>query len=341
MSATARLFLFVTLLGASLLSTFEARAQRVVLVQAGAQDPMLVDAWHRLVAELRIHHFESETVELGDGADLAQALAETARARGAIAAVALVRQNEKTTVDVWLIDRVSGKTTLRRIVVRPGADASSVLAIRAVDLLRASFREFSVGERPPADVADVDRGPVPEAVRDLSAEPPSRFTLAAGAMMLVGFPAFGAAFGPSLGAFLRATDRLSVGAVIAGPLVGAKYSAPGGDASMTQALGVVDARFSVVRSRAFEAGPSLSFGAYYLSASGIARPPLISKEDQTWAAIGGGGGFLHARLWENVAAGLSARVFGTLPQVGVSVADDAAVLRFPIVETSLGVVVGL
>jgi hypothetical protein len=30
-----------------------------------------------------------------------------------------------------------------------------------------------------------------------------------------------------------------------------------------------------------------------------------------------------------------------LPQVGVSVADDVALLRFPIVETSLGIVVGL
>jgi hypothetical protein len=341
LSAAARFLLFVSLLGASLLSTFEARAQRVVLVQTGAQDPMLVDAWHRLVAELRIHHFESETVELGDGADLAQALAETARARGAIAAVALVRQNEKTAVDVWLIDRVSGKTTLRRIVVRPGADASSVLAIRAVDLLRASFREFGTGERPPADVADVDRGPVPEAVRDLSSEPRPVFTLAAGAMMLVGFPAFGAAFGPSLGAFANATDRLSIGVVIAGPLVGAKFSAASGEASMTQALGVVDARLSIFRSRWFEAGPSLSFGAYHLSAAGIARPPLISKEDRTWAAIGGGGGFFQARLGGNVAAGLSARVFGTLPQVGVSVADDVALLRFPIVETSLGIVVGL
>src|SRR5262249_41774940 len=161
------------------------------------QDPMLVDAWHRLVAELRIHHFESETVELGEGANLAEALAETARARGAIAAVALVRQNEATAVDVWLIDRVSGKTTLDRIDVRPGADASSVLAIRAVDLLRASFREFGVGQRPPTDVVDVDRGPVPEAVRALSAEPPPTFTLSAGATMLAEFPGLGAAYGPS------------------------------------------------------------------------------------------------------------------------------------------------
>lgn len=341
MSASARFLLFVSLLAASLLSTFEARAQRVVLVRTGAQDPMLVDAWHRLVAELRIHHFESETVELGADVDLAQALAETARARGAIAAVALVRQNEKTAVDVWLIDRVSGKTTLRRIVVRPGADASSVLAIRAVDLLRASFREFNVGERPPADVADVDRGPVPEAVRDLSEKPPPTFTLAAGAMMLAEFPSLGAAFGPTLGAFMRATDRLSVGVVVAGPLVGTKFSATNGEASMTQALGVVDARFSLFRSRAFEVGPSLSFGAYHLRAAGIARPPLVSKEDQTWAAIGGGGGFFQARLWGSVAAGLTVRVFGTLPRVGVSVADDVALLRFPIVETSLGIAVGL
>jgi hypothetical protein len=341
LSASARALLIICLLGASLFSTFEARAQRVVLVQTGARDPMLEDAWHRLVAELRIHRFESETVELAEGVDLAQALADTARAKEAIAAVALVRQNETTAVDVWLIDRVSGKTTLRRIVVRPGADASSVLAIRAVDLLRASFREFGAGERPPTDVADVDRRPVPEAVRAMSEEPPPVVTLAAGAMMLVEFPGFGAAFGPSLGAFVRAADRFAVGAGVAGPLVGAKFSAHSGEASMTQALGIFEARLSIVQSRAFQAGPSLSFGAYHVGAAGIARPPLVSREDDTWAAIGGGGGFFQARLWGDVSASLSARVFGVVPQVGVAVGDDVRVIRFPIVETSLGVVVGL
>jgi hypothetical protein len=341
LNGLARFLALISLLGFALLLAPDAIAQRVVLVQTGKQDPLLVDAWHRLLAELRIHNFESETVELVETADLAEALAETARARGAIAAIALIHRNETTAVDVWLIDRMTGKTTLRRIVVNPGEDASSVLAIRAVDLLRASFREFGLGQRPPEDVAGVDRRPVPRAVEDLSAEPPRVFSLLAGAMVLVQFPGFGAAFGPTLGGFVRTTDRSAVGLVVAGPVMGAEFSGANGSASMTQALGIFEARLAVVRARAFEVGPTVAFGAYHLGAAGRAAPPLVSKDDDTWAAIGGGGVFFQARLWSRVAASVSARVFGILPPVGVAVGDESAVIRFPVVEASLGVMVDL
>jgi hypothetical protein len=336
-----RTLALISLLGFALLLAPDASAQRVVLVQTGKQDPLLVDAWHRLLAELRIQHFESETVDLAETEDLAEALAETARARGALAAIALIHRNETTAVDVWLIDRVTGKTTLRRITVNPGEDASSVLAIRAVDLLRASFREFEVGQRPPEDVADVDRRPVPRAVQDLSAEPSPVVSLIAGAMMLVQFPAFGAAFGPTLGAFVRVTDRSAIGLVVAGPLIGAEFSAANGSATMTQALGVLEARLSVLRPGAFAVGPSLAFGAYHLSAAGRATPPLVSKDDGAWSAIAGGGVFFQARLWSRVAATVSSRVFGIFPPVGVAVGDESAVIRFPVLETSLGVMVDL
>lgn len=341
MRKSARSWALASLLGSALLFAPDAGAQRVVLVQTGERDPLIEDAWYRLLAELRIHHFETETVTLSEAGDLADTLSETARAHGALAAIALVHRNETTAVDVWLIDRVTGKTTLRRVVVSPGEDAPSVLAIRAVDLLRASFREFGAGRRPPADVAGVDPRPVPRAVEDLAAEARPAVTLFAGGMMLLPLPAFGAAFGPSLGAFLNPTERLALGVVGAGPLVGAEFSATTGSASMTQALGLLEARLSMVQSRAFEAGPSLAVGAYHLGATGRARPPLTSKQDDTWAAIGGGGAFLSARLWRRVAAGISARVFGLAPRVGVAIGDESAVIRFPLVETSLGVVVDL
>jgi len=341
LNARARFSLVASLLASTLLLAPDVIAQRVVLVRTGKQDPMLVDAWHRLLAELRIHHFEPETVQLGETVDLARALADTARTQGAVAAIALVHQDETTAVDVWLVDRVTGKTTLRRIVVRSGEDASSVLAIRAVDLLRASFREFEVGTRAPGDVADVDRRPVPEAVEHISAKSAPAFTLVAEATMLVQFPAFGASFGPALGAFLRTTERSALGVVVAGPLVGAEFSAPNGSAAMTQAFGIFEARLSALKSRAIEAGPSLAIGAYHLTATGRADPPLVSKDDDAWAGIAGAGVFSQIRLSENLAAGISSRAFGTFPRVGVAVGPDAAVIRFPVVETSIGVVVDL
>lgn len=313
----------------------------MLVVQTAKRDPLLIDTWHRLLAELRIHHFETEIAELGETEDLAEALAETARAREAIAAIALIHRNATAAVDVWLIDRMTGKTTLRRILVSPGEEAANVLAIRAVDLLRASFREFGAWQRPPEDVANVDRRPIPGAVESLSVGPRPTVSLTAGAMMLVQFPGFGAAFGPALGASVRTTDRLSVGLLVAGPLLGSEFSAASGSASLTQAIGLLEARFSMLQVHRFEVGPSLTLGAHHLEATGQALPPLLSKDDSTWAVMVGGGLFLQTRLWGHLAANLSSRLFGTLPRVGVRVGEDLAMIRFPMLEASVGLAVGL
>src|SRR4029079_11476316 len=64
-------------------------------------------------------------------------------------------------VEVWVIDKVRGKSVVRRVPFEPAATrASTTLAIRAIELLRSSFLEI--------DLAAQDRrtegGPPPAAV---------------------------------------------------------------------------------------------------------------------------------------------------------------------------------
>jgi hypothetical protein len=80
------------------------------------------------------------------------------REQEALAAIRTVEKNGA--VEVWLRDRVTGKTVLREVVTANGAiDAREAVAIRAVELLRASLLETqtpgaSPGEVPPSEVTD-------------------------------------------------------------------------------------------------------------------------------------------------------------------------------------------
>src|SRR5437762_2029391 len=106
------LAVFVLALGCAL----DARAERVVLIRPEPSDPVLFDAWNRLAAELRIHRFEVEPIEATPGEMPGSALAASAEKQRATAAMALIRHGKEASVDLWLVDRASGKTTLRTIV---------------------------------------------------------------------------------------------------------------------------------------------------------------------------------------------------------------------------------
>lgn len=317
-----------------------AYAQRVVLVRPENDNPVLVDAFNRLAAELEIHHFETQVVEQDVGPSPSEALAEIAQRSGALASIALVQESEHTSVQVWLADRVSGKTTMRTIDVGRGPDTSSVLAIRAVDLLRASLQEFEPGERPPPDVVNVDPRPIPPAVSELTAEPEDALTLRAGALSLVEGTAFGFAFGPTLGVWHR-TGIVEVGLVGAGPLVGARYTSELGSATLRQELAWLESRVRFFHSGRVTLGTSLGAGAYFLQADGQALPPLESRSDRVWTGFGALG--LHAEfsLFTRVAAGIGLRAIGLWPRVGVAVDRTSAVLSPVVGEASATLAVGL
>ena len=52
--------------------------------------------------------------------------------------------------DVWISDHVTGKTVVRRLEVGAGPNATAVLAIRALELLRASLLEIAA-KAPPSE----------------------------------------------------------------------------------------------------------------------------------------------------------------------------------------------
>src|SRR6187551_3294141 len=190
-----------------------AAAEKVALIRPHDEAGVLLDAFNRLQAELSIHHFEPAVVEVDVGTAPVERLAEIAQKSGALASIAFVQHGSTASVDIWLLDRVSGKTTMRRLEVGTSDDAASVLAFRAVDLLRISLQEYDDGERPPRDVVGVDRRPVPASVRELAAPRAPTLRLRAEAVALYDGASLGFAYGPALGIH-RAFGRFEIGLIV-------------------------------------------------------------------------------------------------------------------------------
>jgi hypothetical protein len=140
---------------------------RVLLVRPAAAPPAVSEALVRLRGELVAAGFDADVIELPLGADVRASLERlappTPSGGSASALVAVVASPDPGTAELWVIDRVTGKTVVRRVSA-PAADparAAEVLAVRAVELLRASFLELAIA--PPAAEPAAAHPAAPEA----------------------------------------------------------------------------------------------------------------------------------------------------------------------------------
>ena len=113
----------------------------MILVSPPQADASLSEAFNRLRGELTMHGFEVD-VQTTEEAISPENLSERAESSQAVASVSFVRNEGVTSADIKISDRVTGKTLTRTIATPIGTDTASLLALRAVELLRASLREF-------------------------------------------------------------------------------------------------------------------------------------------------------------------------------------------------------
>lgn len=148
----------------------------------------------RLIAELEALGFEVRVVA-PDGdveGDIPSRLAQTTRREDALAAIRMI-QKQPGGIEVWLADRATNKTVLREVLTAKtppgegatadeGARAREEIAVRAVELLRASLLETespgaAKGEvLPGAAAKELARSglPAPPPASTLPASPPDR-----------------------------------------------------------------------------------------------------------------------------------------------------------------------
>lgn len=330
-----RALLFALATSVVLFFARDANAQRVVLIRPESSDEVLVEAFNRLRAELRLQRFEVVVVDADPTLGSAEAVGKAAQAEDAFAGISITRRAGATSADVWIADRVTGKTTLRTLALQSQREAPSVLAVRAVDLLRSSLREIPPGEQAPPDVVSVDRAPVHDSVREWASPPPPwRLRVEAGALGAVS--GLGAAYGGGAALHRRLSDRFSVGIAFFGPLVGGSWTTSTGTASARQELGWLETAFTAWRGGNVAVGASLGLGAYHLAASSEVEPPLVSQTDEVWSALASVGPNVVVHVTETLSFGGELEVLWLTPRPGIAVAEDEMVFELPVFRAAAG-----
>jgi hypothetical protein len=315
----------------------------VLVLRPPVQDAARTDAFNRFWAELHIHGFDADAIDREAGDDPLSALAELATESSAFAAFAFVRRESTLSLEVVLVDRATGQTSSRRLpFVAGSSDAASLIAVRAVDLLRASLQEFPEPVAPSAPPLPPPVEPPPPSAAAPDVAPRAHaWTLAAEGTLLWGGTRYSVGFGPALGLLHRPLPWFQWGLWFGGVFGTSLDAAAGpGSASVLQELGFLEARASILRAGGFSVAVLAGGGAFFLQARGSVREPLHPESDSVWSGLLAVGLHLEQSLGGDFALGLSARALALAPKLGVAILGDRVPLQLPALQASLGLSVG-
>jgi hypothetical protein len=316
-----------------------AAPARVALMREAEPIPVMQRALTRLRAELVAAGFEVTEIER-QGDDTREAAEANAAAAGVFATIAIVPRTADA-ADIWVVDRVTGKTVVRRIQVSTGTgrDVATVLAVRAVELLQASLLE-ALEPPPPAEstaTPAVPPSPSPVVPSDVSAwmearRPPTepgpsagRFALQAGVGVLHSFSGVGPAVLPVLGLAYRFTTDWEVALRAGGPAFAADLRAPGGTIAVRQELLGVEVAYQFLSAAAAVRPMAVgSIGTYHLDVVGAAAPPYKGESNDRFAAFFAIGPGARLRMGERVSLLGDLRLVFIAPQPIVRAAEAKA-----------------
>jgi hypothetical protein len=319
----------------------------VALVRTPPGDKLLREASVRLRAELTDAGFAVVEIDRAPEGDSRSSVEETSAAGSSFATVAINRAGPSALADVWISDHVTGKTVVRRLEVDNSTNAANVLAIRALELLRASLLE--VAAKQPAEVAP--RPPPSDVLKWIEPVLPARepvkdllrggAAIEIGAIALHGLRGVGLGGGPAAHVSLGITGPWFARLTLAGPLLGPAVHASAGSASVRQAFGSMDLGWA---SRAEPIGAFAWAGAgvfdFHVSGSAIAPYRSTSDDVVSFVATAGVGGL--ARLGPSLGVTATVAALALDPEPAVAIAGvDAGRAGAPSLAFTLGLVVGL
>jgi hypothetical protein len=256
-----------------------------VIVPSAANVPM-VDALTRLRGEAVSVGFEIRLVESSVGVEPLGQLDIVAREIGPAAVVALVGKSDAErpegasieAIDVWFLDRTTGKTSVGHLFVDEAAGdrADLVLAVRVVDFIRARMFDSLVRNQA---LTKEKRGLLAAHV------PAGRRYLALGLLSTGSFSGFSPTYLPYLeiGYGLRPWLRLSLGAGGFGTQPNKVTFSNAGSATLDEVLGTLSvsllgpARWRMVPY--VRTGPSL----FHLAVHGDGDSGFLGHDTETWS----------------------------------------------------------
>jgi hypothetical protein len=307
----------------------DAQRARVALAQPAAPDEIVAEVATRVRAELAAAAFDVVVVPLAPGANPREQVEAASLEPRPIATLAIVRIADRPAVDVWVYDRLTDKTSIKRLDLgrRPDPEIMSALAIHAVELLRASLLETRAAH---ASAKRSTTRPVPREVGDWverAAYPPTALfegnTIGIAGVVLHSFSGIGPAFAPAVRLAWGAPSGFAGRLSLVGPAFGANLESPKGTASVRQELAMVELVYAPTHHWISPFG-SVGAGAYHLHTNGKPSDPNDrGTTDGVWAALLDAGGGVAARLGSGAAVTLELHAFVTQPSATVGIGDGA------------------
>ncbi|MGK3982310.1 hypothetical protein WME99_04700 [Sorangium sp. So ce136] len=271
-----------------------AAPARVILVQPSAADPSISEALIRIRGELVADGFDVELLDSQSATAPRPAMDDAGQQAGSAALIGLFLAPDGQAAELWVVDPLTNKTLVRRIDTRGEAPEhiAEVLAVRAVELLRASLLELLMSSRraaapPAAPRPSAVQGPPRSAARSL--DQPSRRSMW-GVELGGGLLASPGGIGPSLllVARLRAAPLGPRGPIegrlsLAGLGTAPRVVGPQGSATVQQRLGLVELAALPWPELRLRPRFSAGLGVLHVSVDGEASWPYRGVHSARWA----------------------------------------------------------
>jgi hypothetical protein len=315
----------------------------VVLVRPPAQSAIVSEAITRIRGELLADGFDVLVVDAPPGADPASVLSRADHQTNAAATLGLFLHSDARVAEVWVVDRLTQKTVMRRIEMpaSPAGSAPEVLARRSVELLRASLLEILAlaREKP------VLPGPREKASRwaAQALEPrPSRFGVEAGAQVLGGFGGIGSAVMPVGRVRVVLGERFAARLSLAGLGTQPRVEAAVGAATVSQELGLFELLFEIAPKSWVRPSISLGAGTYHIAVDGSAPSPYAGMSGDRFVFASDTGAGLTFSITSAFALSVEGHATLVTPYPVVRfVGVDTAQVKNPLLSAALAMVVRL
>ncbi|MGA3122167.1 MAG: hypothetical protein ABSF69_15510 [Polyangiaceae bacterium] len=323
-----------------------AGSGRVILVRPTAADDTIGEALNRVRGELVAEGFDVAEVDVLP--DLAPPTPGSATPEdAALATIDLSVEEGAHVVDLRVIDRITNKTVIRRTPVESGTTSSTaeVLAVRAVELLRASLLELLLESRPSAPnpnataVSEV-RHASKWAAQGLPHEREPVWAVEVGALVVTdlgGIP-------PAVLALARIRRALfgplSLRATVAGLGTEMRAASAAGEATVTQNIGLIECVASLWAAAVIHPFVSIGGGILYTSVEGHAVFPYQAQSNPPqWSAAADASLGAEVKLGRRFALSLEGHALLAQPYPVVQLLGaDVARTGHPAILGSLSVV---
>jgi hypothetical protein len=306
----------------------------VVLVQQPAPSLFLKEAVSRLEGELRSSGFR--VVRVTKSTEESRVALERAVATtGAQAGIYLERVDDRARAEVWVTDTLTGKVSIRPL---DAGDSPAVLAVRAVELLRASLLELEPANTP----SNVAREPIERLIAPHDEARSLRSNVGVeGSFVVALHPEVGAvALAPALRAFVSSSSGLGARISLVLPMLGASIEVELGLAKLSSELFLAEFVYTAPISPWFNLTAAVGLGGLHLRASGELEDPTRERSESLGSFVIAPSVGIVARVAEHFALTAEFSPTFLLPTLTIDMGPERlGTLGLPMLQASHGVLV--